>query len=105
MPIDSRPLASSCFVVATRNRPDDLLLTVQNLLEQTVLPEELCIVDSNEVASTRDQIEQACEKAGLLLMYVHPAPPGLPRQRNIGIDRTKSDPIFFIDDDVRLNAT
>lgn len=96
------PTAPSAFVIATRNRPDDLLETVRSLTEQTVLPAELCIVDSSDEAPTRAEIEALCEKVGLPLDYHHPAPRGLTRQRNIGVDRTSGDPIFFIDDDVWL---
>jgi GT2 family glycosyltransferase len=95
-----RPQAASCFVIATRHRPDELLNTVENLLEQTVLPHELCIVDSSEKTPTRARIERLCAGAGLRLEYVHPAPRGLTRQRNLGIDRTTGDPVFLIDDDV-----
>jgi GT2 family glycosyltransferase len=93
---------TSAFVIATRNRPDDLLNTVNSVLAQTVLPAELCIVDSSDVTPTRTLIEEACKSAGLPLDYVHPAPRGLTVQRNVGVDRTKGDPVFFIDDDVEL---
>ena len=93
---------SSSFVIATRNRPEDLLDTVTSVLAQTVLPAELCIVDSSDATPTRSAIEQACDAAGLGLDYVHPAPRGLTVQRNVGVDRTKGDPVFFIDDDVQL---
>lgn len=95
-----RRRAGSCFVVATRNRPDHLLDTVQTLVGQTVLPRELCIVDSSEETPTRGRIEQLCADAGLALDYVHPAPRGLTVQRNVGLDRTTGDPVFLIDDDV-----
>jgi GT2 family glycosyltransferase len=94
--------AASCFVIATRNRPDSLLRTVRNLLEQTVLPAELCIVDSSEVTLAREEIEKRCADAGVALEYVHPAPPGLTVQRNAGIDRTTGDPVFLIDDDIAM---
>jgi GT2 family glycosyltransferase len=67
---------------------------------QTVLPMELCIVDSSDETPARAEIENLCEEAGIRLDYVHPAPAGLTRQRNLGIDRTAGDPVFFIDDDV-----
>jgi GT2 family glycosyltransferase len=67
---------------------------------QTVLPEELCIVDSSDETPARAEIERLCGEAGFRLDYVHPAPAGLTRQRNLGIDRTSGDPVFFIDDDV-----
>ncbi|MFP5351521.1 MAG: glycosyltransferase family 2 protein [Actinomycetota bacterium] len=94
--------APSAFVIATRNRPDDLLRTVQSLVAQTVLPAELCIVDSSDETPTRVQIEELCEEAGIALDFHHPAPRGLTVQRNVGIDRTKGDPVFLIDDDVWL---
>ena len=92
--------ASSAFVIATYNRPDDLARTVESLVAQTVLPAELCIVDSSPEAPARARIEQLCSEAGLPLDYHHPAPKGLTVQRNVGIDRTKGDPVFLIDDDV-----
>ncbi|MGI8773668.1 MAG: glycosyltransferase family 2 protein [Actinomycetota bacterium] len=95
--------ASSAFVIATYNRPEDLRKTVESLLVQTVLPAELCIVDSSPEAPARTQIEALCADAGLPLDYHHPAPRGLTIQRNVGIDRTTGDPVFFIDDDVAMS--
>lgn len=92
----------STFVIATRNRPDSLLSTVTSLVGQTLAPFELCIVDSSEEAPRRDEIEALCADAGIAIDYHHPAPPGLCRQRNIGVDRTTGDPVVFIDDDVDL---
>ena len=90
------------FVIATRNRPDDLLRTVESLVTQTVLPDELAIVDSSDETPTREAIEKLCADNGLRLDYFHPAPRGLTVQRNVGVDRTTGDIVFFIDDDVRL---
>jgi glycosyltransferase involved in cell wall biosynthesis len=98
--VTDKPQAPSAFVIATRNRPGELLTTIESLVEQTVLPAELCIVDSSDETPAREKIEQMCADVGLPLDYHHPAPRGLTIQRNIGIDRTKGDPIFFIDDDV-----
>jgi glycosyltransferase involved in cell wall biosynthesis len=95
-----KPPAGSAFVIATRNRPGELLTTIESLVSQTVLPAELCIVDSSDETPAREKIEQMCADVGLSLDYFHPAPRGLTIQRNIGVDRTSGDPIFFIDDDV-----
>lgn len=92
----------SSFIIATRNRPDELLRTVESLVTQTVLPGELCIVDSSDETPVRARIERLCDDAGLPLDYHHPAPRGLTIQRNVGIDRTRGDPVFFVDDDVWL---
>lgn len=100
MPASKR--SNSAFIIATRHRPDDLLRAVKSLVTQTVLPGELCIVDSSEQTPARAAIEELCGASGLPLDYFHPAPRGLTVQRNVGIERTKGDPVFFIDDDVAL---
>ncbi len=97
--------AGSTFIIATRNRPKELLTTVRSLTAQTVLPAELCIVDSSEGAPVRAEIEGLCAEVGLALDYVHPAARGLPRQRNLALERTSGDPVFLIDDDVYLDST
>ncbi|MDQ3877688.1 MAG: glycosyltransferase, partial [Actinomycetota bacterium] len=100
---DAAPASRAAVVIATRNRPDDLLRTVESLLTQTVLPGELCIVDSSDFPATRSRIEELCAAAGLALDYHHPAPRGLTIQRNVGVRRTSGDPIFFLDDDIALD--
>ena len=69
---------------------------------QTVLPGELCIVDSSEETPARAKIEEMCQTVSVPLSYHHPAPRGLTVQRNYGIDRTSGDPVFLVDDDVYL---
>ncbi len=103
-PGESPSRATSTFIIATRNRPQELLTTVTSVVQQTVLPGELCIVDSSEQTPARAAVESLCSEAGLELDYHHPAPRGLTVQRNVGIDRTSGDPVFFIDDDVFLAA-
>jgi GT2 family glycosyltransferase len=98
-----KPRASSSFIIATRNRPGELVPTVRSLVHQTVLPGDLCIVDSSDEATVREEIEQLCAQVNLPLRYIHPAAKGLTRQRNVGIDATRGDPVFFIDDDVVLD--
>jgi GT2 family glycosyltransferase len=97
-----RGRAASSFIIATRERHDDLVEAVRSIVGQTVLPEELCVVDSSAEPRRRGEIERLCAEAGIRLDYDHPAPRGLTIQRNIGIDRTSGDPVFFVDDDVTL---
>lgn len=92
--------APSAFVIATRNRPHDLVRTVESLMAQTVLPDALCIVDSSDDTPTRARIEELCAADSVTLDYHHPASRGLTVQRNVGVQRTTGDPVFFIDDDV-----
>jgi GT2 family glycosyltransferase len=97
-----RRRAGSSFIIATRNRPDHLLEAIRTLARQTVLPAELCIVDSSDETPSRGEIERICADGGIALDYLHPAPRGLTVQRNLGVDRTNGDPVFLVDDDVRL---
>ena len=99
---DSARDVRSTFVIATRNRPHELIVTIRSLVRQTVLPMELCIVDSSDETPVREEIERLCDEVGLKLDYMHPAPRGLTVQRNVGIKRTTGDPVFLIDDDVWL---
>ena len=100
--MNDRSRADSVFIIATRNRTTELVETVRSLCQQTVLPAELCIVDSSDETPARLEIEEICAQAGLKLSYHNPAPRGLTVQRNYGIDRTTGDPVFLIDDDVWL---
>ncbi|MGH2786375.1 MAG: glycosyltransferase family 2 protein [Actinomycetota bacterium] len=97
-----RTESRSSFIIATRDRPEELLRAVESLVLQTVLPKELCVIDSSAESPVRATVEQLCAGVGLSLDYHHPAPRGLTVQRNIGIDRTRGDPVFLIDDDVYL---
>jgi GT2 family glycosyltransferase len=67
-----------------------------------VLPGEICVVDSGAETTSRREIETLCRDQQVPLLYLHPAPRGSTIQRNIGVDRTRGDPILFIDDDVLL---
>jgi glycosyltransferase involved in cell wall biosynthesis len=100
--MEERARADSVFIVATRHRPTELVETVESLVAQTVLPAELCVVDSSDETPQRQKIEALCASVGLGLQYLHPAPRGLTVQRNYGLDRTTGDPVFLIDDDVYL---
>jgi glycosyltransferase involved in cell wall biosynthesis len=90
------------IVIATRDRPEHLLTTVKTVVDQTLLPGELCIVDSSDRTPTRAAIEKLCAQVGLRLDYHHTEVRGSCHQRNLGIDRTTGDPVIFMDDDVSL---
>jgi GT2 family glycosyltransferase len=94
--------SNAALIIATRNRPNELLVSVESIVAQTLLPGEFCIVDSSDETPVRAKIEELCSEVGLTLDYHHPAPRGLTIQRNIGVERTSGDPVFFVDDDVFL---
>lgn len=98
----SRPggLDGCCLIIATYRRPTDLLALLQRLVEVSDPPAEVAVVDG----APNDESEQVAaawvRRADLPfdLAYVR-SPAGLTRQRNVGIDATAGELVFFLDDD------
>ncbi len=90
------------FVVATKDRPRELLRLLLSLAAQSRPPAEVVIVDGG-APPVRDVVERD-EFAGLRIRYETCRPPSASRQRNIGL--TLIDPslgwIGFVDDDACL---
>ena len=85
-------------VIATKNRQEALKISVPLILDQSVLPEKLIIVDSSDDhQSVRKTVEEIVG-AKVQLVIVH-SKPNLPQQRNIGLDQVGSDIVVFPDDD------
>jgi glycosyltransferase involved in cell wall biosynthesis len=88
-------------IICTRNRFYDFEKTLPSLAAQTLLPDELIVVDSSD-----DQIIESYLKSVNLpfpARYFH-TQPGLTLQRNYGIRECVGDLIFFFDDDVYLDT-
>ena len=88
------------FVVATKDRPDDLRKMLQTLSAQSHPPDQVVIVDSS--ADPVSAVEQ--EFLELNIRYIHHTPPSASAQRNIGIGSVDPDMelIGFFDDDIVL---
>lgn len=86
-------------VIATRNRPEALALTIPLLLSQSRRPERLIVIDSSDdhgpvaEAVTRAVGDQPVE---LIVEY---SEKGLTRQRNRGLSHVTAPIVFFPDDD------
>ncbi len=93
-------LKKIAFVVATKDRPDELRKMLESLLGQTHRPDQIVIVDSSAdpvIAVTKELPE-------LNIKYIHHTPPSASAQRNIGIRNVNPDMqlIGFFDDDIVL---
>lgn len=91
-------------VTPTLYRPTEVAGLLQNLSEQTLLPDEVVLVDGAPSTETETQDLVAKMSAALPFRchYVRHAR-GTAIQRNRGIEEaTRSDLVAFIDDDVRL---
>lgn len=86
-------------IICTKNRLNDLKETVSSLVKQSRLPEEMIIVDSSDKEDVYAYLESI--EIPFNWSYIHTAP-GLTHQRNIGIEKSRGELIFFFDDDVDL---
>ncbi len=96
-------------IIPTRNRRDDLALTVRTLLAQTELPNELVIVDQSAtddaeraVREIYDSSSAAVRRKVALRHTRDSAITGAATARNAGMDSTACDILLFLDDDVEL---
>lgn len=95
------------IIVPTCNRKEDLVKLIDSILNQTVLPAEIIIIDQSENDDTRKYLE-GC-KTHLLtmsnkthLIYRHQIKKSLVVARNNGIDIASGEIVSFLDDDVVL---
>lgn len=88
------------YVVPTKDRPDDLRKLLISLANQSVLPEQIVIVDGSD----EPVVDLVAEFDDLPLTYVREYPPSLARQRNAGIAalHQKISIAGYLDDDLEL---
>jgi glycosyltransferase involved in cell wall biosynthesis len=92
------------IVIPTKDEPEGLKNCVMSIIKQTVLPQELIIVDASSDSISAEN-QKNCENIvgdKIKLIYIRSIP-STTKQRNIGIDHATCDIIFFLDDDVILN--
>jgi len=58
-----RKFTSCSAIIPTRNRPGDLRLTVQTLLDQSLLPEEVIVIDQSPDEQSKKAVEEEFRKA------------------------------------------
>jgi glycosyltransferase involved in cell wall biosynthesis len=85
------------------NRPVSLARCVSCVLEQSVLPVEIVVVDDGCLDSrVTDDLRGRCEAIGVRWHYRTKNVPGLPRSRNVAVELAVGDIVQFLDDDVTL---
>lgn len=91
------------FVVATKDRPSELVRMWRSLNGQTRPPREVVIVDAGTAPAPLGEMDQS----RIAITYLRAARPSATRQRNRGIAAVRPDAelIGFLDDDVVLEKT
>lgn len=97
------------IIIPTINRTDTLREMLQSLLTQTIMPDEVVIVDQSQDNKSKHVAQELFHKysetsvKNIKLKYIHdPSITGLTQARNRGINIAAGDIIFFFDDDVVL---
>jgi len=86
------------LIIPTKNRTQDVMRCLKSISIQTILPNEIIIVDS----SNTDELKSKLNTFTLNIRYIR-SEPGLTHQRNIGIKNSSGDIIIFLDDDVIID--
>ncbi|MGH9526297.1 MAG: glycosyltransferase family A protein, partial [Terriglobales bacterium] len=91
-------------LIPTKDRAADLALTIESVLGQTTLPDELLIVDQSrdEAAESRTRARWALGTPARLVYVRRPELSGLAAARNCAMDRACGEIWLFLDDDVVL---
>ncbi|PKM92336.1 MAG: hypothetical protein CVU81_00995 [Euryarchaeota archaeon HGW-Euryarchaeota-1] len=89
------------LIIPTRNRIDCTIKCVESVLNQTIIPDEIIIVDASDTEILNLEIKNHFNPIKTKIKYLH-TKQGLTFQRNIGIKNSSGDIIFFFDDDVIL---
>jgi glucosyl-dolichyl phosphate glucuronosyltransferase len=88
-------------ITPTLNRHDDLQQYVRTLVTQTLLPDELVIVDAGNLDTVEPMLIEELKDSKIELVLLK-SEPGTSHQRNVGIDVASGDFYFFFDDDIIL---
>jgi glycosyltransferase involved in cell wall biosynthesis len=88
------------LVVPTYCRPKTVLRLLAHLVRLEERPAEVVLVDGSPDALTGHAVAEWARRTALpfVLLYVA-SPPGLTRQRNVGIDASTGEFVFYLDDD------
>lgn len=89
-------------IIVTMSRPAELALTVASAMAGTRIPDEFVVVDASADERTEYVVSQMSSAFRRVEFVYIRTPPGLPAQRNAGLDAATGDVILFLDDDVTL---
>ncbi|QDY71545.1 glycosyltransferase family 2 protein [Qingshengfaniella alkalisoli] len=90
-------------VMATRNRSSAVALSLPLILTQTRACARIVVVDSSDDdgAAIGDLVTSLASRFGREIVFLT-SPPGLTKQRNLGLQHTTADVVIFPDDDSLL---
>jgi len=94
------------LIIPTKDRPEDLVMCLKSASKQTLLPDEIIIVDSSKEENSiriKELLKSLDKNMITKIFYFHVSKQSLTFQRNYGIKRSSGDIIVFVDDDTILD--
>ncbi|MDB6121292.1 MAG: hypothetical protein JWQ71_285 [Pedosphaera sp.] len=97
---ESNAYSDCTLIVPTYRRPHEMVALLETLATLSDAPGEVVIVDGSPDESVEAAVKNwlPAQCLSFDLVYVK-SPPGLTRQRNVGLDASRGEIIFFLDDD------
>lgn len=92
------------IIIPTKNRREDLLVTLRSIIQQSRPPEEVVIIDQSQ-ESCKEEIlklfEDSSSKSGLIYIWDKDIKGPVPA-RALGFKKSSGEIVFFLDDDITL---
>ena len=87
-------------VIVSRNRANKLRRCIKSIINGTVFPDELIIIDNNSTDNTKKVVDDLIKRnKSKNIIYVLEEKIGIPCARNKGLKESKYDIVSFTDDD------
>ncbi|MFC1940384.1 glycosyltransferase family 2 protein [Chloroflexota bacterium] len=83
-------------IIPTKHRPQDIMTSIDSIMNQTLLPDEIVIVDSSDTDELKTKLDFFRDKISIKYVHYHG---NLAQSRNVGIDNCSGYIISFVDDD------
>lgn len=100
----SEPGPTVAVMIATRDRPDELVTCLRTLATLRSVPDQLIVVDNAPTdGATRCAVQAWSHPRLPDVEYVYAARPGLANAHNAGLDQVRTDLVAFTDDDVLVD--
>ncbi len=96
--------AAITSIIPTANRANVLQKTLESLALQEVQPAEIIIIDASDDSETEKLCGLRISQLGSSITYKKARQKGAAQQRNQGLEENKNPVIFFLDDDIILEA-
>ncbi|MCK5602360.1 glycosyltransferase family 2 protein, partial [Candidatus Pacearchaeota archaeon] len=87
-------------IIPTYNRPQDLTNCIQSILDQSVRPDEIIVIDDGNLNEV--PLKSKCKQNGIDFKYAKKKVPGVTQSRNMGVRLSIGDIIFLLEDDIVL---